>query len=179
MFKKALILTCFLLTAGASSLLRAQASPTASRAGDLQAGIMVSGANLDYAPHDHIGYGAYVDFDFKEHWGVELNIRQISGGTIDEDIYERTYQIGGRYVRTYGRYKPYLRAAVGRGVFNFPFNSANLAYNMYSAGAGVDVRITDRINLRAIDYEYQRWGSFPPRGLQPNVVSIGVAYHFK
>ena len=179
MFKKALILTCFLLTTGASTLLRAQASPTASRVGDLQAGILITGTNLDYGTHDHMGYGAYATFDFKEHWGVELNIRQVSAGAAEENLAERTYQIGGRYVRTYGRFKPYVRLSVGRGVFNFPFNQANLAYNMYSAGGGVDVHIIDRVNLRLIDYEYQRWGSFPPRGLQPNVISVGVAYHFK
>ena len=31
-------------------------------------------------------------------------------------------------------------------------------------------------NLR-VDFESQRWLSFPPHGLTPNVFSFGIAYH--
>jgi hypothetical protein len=33
------------------------------------------------------------------------------------------------------------------------------------------------LNAR-VDYEYQRWISFPPNGLSPWIVSIGAAYRF-
>jgi hypothetical protein len=29
-----------------------------------------------------------------------------------------------------------------------------------------------------VDYEYQRWLSFPPNGLSPWILGIGVAYRF-
>ena len=73
----------------------------------------------------------------------------------------------------------------GRGVFNYQFDVANLAYNMADAGVGVDVNVTRRINVRA-DYEYQQWFGF--RGnlndpdsstLSPQVFTIGAAYHFQ
>ena len=65
----------------------------------------------------------------------------------------------------------------GRGVFNFPNNVANLAYNMFSFGGGTDVRVLRFLNVRA-DYEYQDWLGFPPSGLKPQLVTFGVAYHF-
>ena len=68
---------------------------------------------------------------------------------------------------------------IGRGVFNYPaYYHANLAYNMYAPGAGVDVRIKSYLNVRG-DFEYQQWPSFPPNGLSPAVLSIGAAYHFR
>jgi hypothetical protein len=61
---------------------------------------------------------------------------------------------------------------------NFP-KYANLAYNMVSGGAGVDVSLHPRVNLRA-DFEYQDWLSTPGPGLNitPTLFSIGLAYHF-
>ena len=93
-------------------------------------------------------------------------------------MYERTYEIGPRYVRDYGRFSPYVKAMYGRGVFNFPpQNAANLAYNMFAGGAGVDYRVLPYLNVR-FDYEYQDWSSFPPTGLKPQLFTIGAAYHF-
>ena len=68
----------------------------------------------------------------------------------------------------------------GRGVFNFTQNgttTANLAYNMFVGGVGLDYKIIPSLNARA-DFEYQDWLSFPPNGLTPNVLTIGLAYHF-
>jgi hypothetical protein len=65
----------------------------------------------------------------------------------------------------------------GRGVFNFPYDVANLAYNLFAGGVGADVRVLPYLNLR-LDYEYQRWLSFPPTGLTPQILTVGVAYHF-
>ena len=135
-----------------------------------------SGANPDYSPQRYYGIGGYVTLDLTHHYGVELNIRQLNT-TGTNNLYERTYELGGRYVRHYGRFGPYGRVNIGRGVFNFPHNSANLAYNMYALGGGVDVNIIPSINVRG-DFEYQSWPSFPPRGLSPLVATVGVAYHF-
>ena len=75
---------------------------------------------------------------------------------------------------------------IGRGVFNFPLPAnapagsqhPNLAYNILAAGIGADYSILPYLNGR-IEFEYQDWPGFPPNGLQPGVVTIGVAYHFK
>lgn len=171
-----------LLLSLASPSSNAQATQaTGIRAADLQIGGSFVYVSPDYSPEHFRGLGGYVTYDFKPHWGIEANIRQANTTGVNH-IYERTYEIGGRYVYHLPPFNPYLRASIGRGVFNFPYYdpsppSANLAYNMYSLAGGVDYNLIPSINLRG-DYEYQRWGSFPPRGISPQVISVGVAYHF-
>ncbi len=163
--------------ATASSHLQAQAhSATAERKVNLQVGGGFTIANPDYSPDHFKGFTGYADFDFTDHFGVEFDIHQINTPTNDK-LSERTYEIGGRYIRHYSFVNPYLKGMVGRGVFNFLYDQANLAYNMYAVGGGIDFNVQKHINAR-IDYEYQRWPGFPPRGLQPNLVTVGGAYHF-
>lgn len=157
-----------------ASFLQAQAVPTASRLGDLQIGAGFGIANSDYSSNRFKGIAAYTTFDFKPHFGVEADFRLLKG---PDSLYEKTYEIGGRYHRTYGRFVPYGKIMIGRGVFNFQKDIANLAYNMYAVGAGVDYKLVPSVNLRA-DYEYQHWSGFPPHGLTPNVLTLGAAYHF-
>ncbi len=166
-------------------LLHAQAGPTAIRKGDLQIGAGYSNAQSDYGRR-YAGFNIYGDFDFRSHWGVEANFHFVQAPSPGLE-YEKTYEIGGRYFLTYGRFVPYAKIMIGRGVFNFPpapppasqtVPAANLAYNMYAPGAGVDVRVRPYLNVRG-DFEYQQWPGFPPSGLGPSVISIGAAYHFR
>jgi hypothetical protein len=154
-----------------------QAKTTASRAGDLQVGGGFTTANSDYVTNQIRGFGFYSDFDLREHFGVEVDFHQLSDP--NSAVYERTYEVGGRYLRHYGRFVPYAKALYGRGVFNFPLNEANLAYNMMVGGGGVDIAVHPRVNIRA-DFEYQDWLSGPGLhdGLAPTLITIGVAYHF-
>lgn len=165
------------LLASATPFASAQSYSTASRPADLQVGGGFTLANSDYTANYIRGLAFYGDIDFKEHWGVEGDFHQLNDPQ-PTDIYERTYEIGGRYVRHYGRLHPYAKAMYGRGVFNFYQNEGNLAYNMFVVGAGVDLRITPRINAR-FDYEYQNWLSGPglSNGLTPQLFTFGVAYH--
>ena len=155
---------------------KGQAVSTARRRFDLQLGVGFSGIKPDYGVNLLKGGALYATLDFSNHFGGEFVIHKGNSSQSD-NLYERTYEIGGRYHRTYGRFKPYIKGMVGRGVFNYPNNVANLAYNMLAGGAGTDFRVLESINLRA-DYEYQDWFSFPSNGLNPQVVTIGVAYHF-
>jgi len=164
---------------GAPATLLAQASPTASRAGDLQIGGGFSNANTDYVPNRVNGPTVYVAFDFYKHFGIEGEFRFLKDG--ETNIYEKTYEIGGRYNHPFRqRYVPYAKLMYGRGVFNFAtfgVTTANLAYNMFAGGVGLDYRLLPYLNVRA-DYEYQHWLSFPPNGLSPSVITIGAAYRF-
>ncbi len=153
-----------------------QAGPTASRRADLQIGAGFVLDQSDYNPTALKGGAFYTTFDLTNHLGAEFNIHQANSSAGDS-LYERTYEIGPRYIRHYGPFSPYAKAMYGRGVFNFPKNVANLAYNMFAFGAGTDVRILPYLNIR-FDYEYQDWLSFPPQGLNPQMYMIGVAYHF-
>ena len=172
-------------------MLYAQASPTASRSGDAQIGGGYTTSTSDYGKR-FTGYNIYGDFDFTPHIGVEAEYHKVSAAS-PSILYEKTYEIGARYFRTYGPIRPYVKIMVGRGVFNYPPNplpasqtvaGANLAYNMYAPGAGVDIRIRQWLFLRA-DYEYQQWPSFkgtptgPANGLTPQPFSVGAAYHFR
>ncbi len=159
-----------------SCTLHAQARPTATRAGDLQVGGGVISADSDYDGRFK-GFFGYASFDFRRHLGAELEIHQIYSSD-GQQIHERTYEAGLRYRRNYGRLAPYAKIMGGRGVFNFPFNQANLAYNLAAIGGGLDYNLTRRINLRG-EFEYQRWFDFQANQLTPSLISIGAAYHFK
>jgi opacity protein-like surface antigen len=155
-----------------------QAVPTATRGVDLQVG---GGFVLDHSDFEtkmFRGGAFYASADFQHHLGVELDFHQANSPT--DTVYERTYEGGVRYHREYGRFVPYGKVMYGRGVFNFPtFGTiqANLAFNEFSFGSGADFHLLSRVNLRA-DYEYQDWHRFQPNGLTPQVLTIGVAYHF-
>jgi Outer membrane protein beta-barrel domain len=178
------LLICLLSFGG--TRLHAQAIPTASSAGDLQIGAMYNYANTDYRPNKFNGYGFYATFDFKYHIGIEGEFHQINDSDPKDDIFERTYEIGPRYVLHHGRYNPYAKLMFGRGVFQYPLmvdnegnltHTAQLAYNIGAIGAGLDYRVLPGLNAR-VEYEYQQWFSFPPHGLTPQMLSVGVAYRF-
>ncbi len=159
-----------------SSRLRAQATATASRAGDLQIGLGYTIANSGYGQQNFQGLAAYADFDLRSHLGLEAEFHQVST-TSSNQSYQRTYEVGGRYFRAYGHLVPYVKVMFGRGDFNYPFGQTDLAYNLFAAGLGADYRIRPSLSLRA-EYEMQRWSGFTNGGLNPQLVTLGLAYHF-
>ena len=174
MIKRILVLWLFSLIALPAAL--SQATSTAVRRADLQVGVGYTVVNSDYQPQDLQGYALYTTLDLTNHYGGEFVFHQANSNQGNK-LYERTYEIGPRYHRDYGRFAPYIKVMYGRGVFNFPNDVANLAYNIFTGGAGLDVHILPYLNVR-VDYEYQKWQSFPPNGLTPQGVTIGVAYRF-
>jgi hypothetical protein len=182
--KKLLALLCLLF---ARATLHGQARPAADRLGDLQVGVSYSSADSDYLPNRIRGLGFYSDFDFRYHWGAEFSFHQLDDP--NSIVYERTYEVGGRYILRprLQHVTPYLKAMYGRGVFNFPppyappypqnLPAANLAYNLVGLGGGVDFAVHPRVNVR-VEYEWQKWFSFPPNGLNPQLITFGAAYHF-
>ena len=179
------ILALFLLVGVAHTLLYGQAEPTAIRSGDLQVGGTFSQGNSDYSATSFRGFGVYTTFDFRYHLGIEGVFHQINDSNNSTGMYERTYEVGPRYVFHYHRFRPYVRAMYGRGVFNFtPVGNqstgkygANVAFRLVAGSAGVDYRLRRSVTLRA-GYEYQRWMGFLPDGLTPTMLEIGAAYHF-
>jgi opacity protein-like surface antigen len=168
----------FISLLGTAFIAHAQSLPTASRAGDLKIGGGFSSAHSDYADR-YTGGAAYVDFDFLPHIGVEGEFHFVKDSS---DLYEKTYEAGGRYFRTYKRFVPYAKVMYGRGVFNFPPYSdgfrPNLAYNLLAGGIGVDYKVTSHIYARA-DWEYQNWFGFQNSSLSPNILTLGAAYRFR
>lgn len=175
-----------------------QAPSTASRPADLQIGAGYSYANSDYVPNNIGGFAFYLDYDLRGRFGIEGDFHEVRDAAPDplvpsNHFSERTYEIGGRYLRHYyrGRLAPYGKVLYGRGVVNFPAHEFitpsgvevyidNIAYNLVTVGGGLDYRLRERINVRA-DFEYQHWFASDrelPTGLAPYMFTFGAAYHF-
>jgi hypothetical protein len=160
-----------------ANYVEAQAMPTATRLGDLQigGGLAFGASTYNFNTADLIGESAYLALDIRNHWGAEVDFHNVKD-TSDSTVYERTYEFGPRYHITRGSLVPYAKLMYGRGVYNFHDSVANLAYNVYTAGGGVDWQVLRSWNLRA-DYEYQTWPGFPVDTLHPQVITLGVAFH--
>ncbi len=169
----ALLVACCLSLAA-----RAQSTPTASRAGDLQigGGFTLGSSTYNFTRSTLTGGAAFATFDIRGHWGFEADFHQ-TRPTSDSTVYERTYEIGPRFFLTRGRLAPYAKVLAGRGVYNFSGNVANIAYNLYTFGGGADYDLTRTLNLRA-DYELQTWSGFPLGSFHPSLLTLGVACHF-
>ena len=142
--RKRALAIALLLLAGAASILNAQARPAGTRLLHLPAGGGFATAASDYLPSRFHGVAVWVDLDFTPHFGVEGNFHFVKDSA-GSGIYEKTYEVGGRYRLSRGRLGPYARAMYGRGVFNFAYypgyGRPNLAYNMVVAGGGLDYRV--------------------------------------
>jgi hypothetical protein len=74
----------------------------------LQIGVGYSMARPDYVPQTFQGYTAYADFDFRPHLGARpSSTRSTAPNGITE--LPANYEIGGRYLRTYGPLVPYVK----------------------------------------------------------------------
>lgn len=168
----------FLCLLGLGSQLHAQAIPTASRGGVLQAGGGITYANPDYGRDNISGATGWVDFDFTRHIGVEATVHFVSVIT-PSDIGENSYLVGPRFVLfRRERFNVYAKGLVGLGSFIYQYpNRAYVTdnYTMYALGAGVDVRATRRITVRPIDVEFQKWPGYG-NGLSPLLATVGVSY---
>lgn len=146
----------------------------------MQIGAGWSIANPDYEQRDAQGISIYGDLDFKHHLGAEGDIHRASLIT-PTNIGVDSYLLGPRYVYHRNRFSPYAKVLFGLGRFKYKFDNAPEAaytYKIYAFGGGLDIRATRRINVRAIDFEYQKWPGYPTHGLSPLVYTFGAAYAF-
>jgi hypothetical protein len=145
----------------------------------LQLGAGWSYSSSDYTPQGTKGLTVYGDYDFTRHIGVEGDMH-FDSIIAPADVGETSYLIGPRYVFPHRRFNPYAKALFGVGRLNFQYDTSphySATYFTYALGGGLDVHATRHINVRAIDFEYQRW-NYPPNGLSPYVISVGAAYTF-
>jgi hypothetical protein len=161
-----------------SSSAKAQALPAASRA-PIQVGVAWSFASSDYG-YDYIkGVTAFGDVGLSKRFSLEADVHYTSLSTPD-GVGEDTYLVGPRYsIALEDRANVYVKALGGVGLFVFEsptFASRSSTYGVAAFGGGIEYRATPRINIRAIDIEYQAWPGFPPNGLSPFVTTIGFAY---
>lgn len=164
---------------------RAQALPTATATGSFQVGVGYTITNPDYGPKKISGPTIFADYDLGLHFGLEADMHIIDLRT-PTDIAEVTYLGGVRGILPYReRFKLYGKALVGAANFRVletednqgRFNGTYLAYGF---GGGLDVAVTRKIVIRAIDAEYQKWPNYDNGGgLTPMLYTFGVAYHFR
>jgi len=161
---------------------RAQSLPTAEAKASLWIGGGLTYANPDYGQKLIEGVSGFADFDFGPHLGIEADIHYIALVT-PLDLAENSYLIGPRLLVRHGRFTLYGKALAGYGnlvIQELQDNAGHASgfFYAYAIGAGLDIRITSRISIRAFDVESQRWPSYG-NGLSPAVVTIGAAYHIR
>jgi hypothetical protein len=179
----AVLICCVLLTWAAKAHAQVVASATRSPI-SLSAGGLGSVFNSDYAgtgvpsssPNALFGAGAFVDLRLR-HWiQVEAEGRWLRFNQY-ADIYEDNYLIGPRVpIHETRRYKPYAKALVGLAKMNFQYNFAYGHFTDLALGGGVDIPMTRKISVRAIDFEYQLWPDWVNGTLKPYGASVGVSY---
>lgn len=177
--KRQWLISCFTCVFGLTVFSHAQAVPTATKSGTLQLGIGGSIISPDYSQYKPKAISIYTDFDFRRHIGIEGEIHYDL--TKPSGVGESTYLVGPRLFMTRSIFTPYAKALIGMGTISYqlpPKPNYSENYMAYAFGGGVDIRVTHYLNVRAIDFELQKWPGFTPHTLSPYVTTIGVAYSF-
>jgi outer membrane protein with beta-barrel domain len=160
--------------------LHAQASAAAARQSSIQLGVGWGFANPDFGQRKIQGLSVYGDYNITRHWSVEGDIH-LNHIITPTDIGEDSYLLGPRYVFPVSRFEPYAKFLGGFGRFKTDYDNrpnVTFTYGMYAFGAGLDIRATSHVYVRAVDFEYQRWPGFRDNGLTPLVWTFGAAYRF-
>lgn len=151
------------------------------------AGVWQVGAGFSFGPPDYTlpyikGITAYASYDLSSRSGmiVEAHIQDI--GT-PQHLGESSFLAGGHYSINKYRAHLYFKALVGIGLFqpkqgfvNPPSGTA--AFEVFAGGGGLEYSLSNHINLRVMDFEYQGWPAFQKDGLTPWVATIGIARRF-
>jgi len=163
-----------------------QSAPSAFKQNSgIQIGGLGSVFQPDYAgngagtgPQRLYGAGAYADVSFNRWATIEAEARWMHFNEF-HGIYQNTYSIGPRIpIVTFHRITPYGKVLIGWG----SMSAADLTGKAlaFTYGAGVDYRLSRRITVRIIDYEYQQWRVVnfenQPDDLYPNGGSVGISY---
>ena len=151
----------------------------------LQVGGLGSVFQPDYAgngaeqegPYRLYGAGAYADARFNRWAQIEAEARWMHFNEF-HGIYQNTYSIGPRIpiIEDFHRITPYGKVLIGWATMG-GLDGKALAFTY---GAGVDYRLSRRITIRAIDFEYQQWRvvDFENQAddLYPYGGSVGISY---
>lgn len=145
----------------------------------VRVGAMASGFQPGEGPNYLIGPGTYVDIHFT-HWiqlegeARWLHFNDYAGET------QANYLIGPRVpvFRFRHRTEIYAKALIGEGTMTFPFSPGSWGhFTALAFGGSADIRMSHRLTLRAVDFEYQDWPVWlPKQSLQPYGISTGISY---
>jgi len=173
-----------LFIAGTTAALPGQATPAArGGTGSIFAGgtysFFQSGNPESATPNQYTnwlqGIGGYFDLNYTAMFGAEGEIRLLRFNQMNS-VHEDTFMIGPKITYRVKKYEPYGKVLFGVGEINFPYSFAHGGYFAMAFGGGLDYRVTPRLKIRAIDYEYQYWPGFLNHSLQPYGFSVGASY---
>ncbi len=175
--QRLLLFAALLFHALFANQLHAQAVPTASGPGSYVAvGGGLSWFQADYGRRDLGGGILYAEVNPQWRFGLEGEARFLHVHTA-QDVTEANYLGGVRVAILHPRkLQPYAKFLAGVGRITLPYGYAHGSFLAYAPGAGLDIALTDRLSIRAIDVEYQRWPSFPYGSLSPYGVSAGLLF---
>ena len=176
--KGSLRLALIIMGAGWCHIAQAQALPAASRA-PIEVGAAFSFASPDYNQTYVKGISAY--------GGFGLTRRLYAVGEFNDDnlltpgkLGETTALAGIRYsVSLQDRANIYAKVLGGVGWIDFKspaFPPHTDTSGVFAFGGGINFRLSGRWSVRCIDLEEQLWPGYPPHGLNPVVVSMGITY---
>jgi hypothetical protein len=148
------------LAAGLAGLAQAQTVSSGDQGGlGVFAGATGTGSYVQYGERKMLGVTGFVDADGRKRLGIEAEGQWVEFHQ-SSDVHIETYSIGVRYHFQKGRFQPYVKGLVGFGDFNFPYNLATGRFLVVTGGGGLDIRLSRRLYIRAVDFEYQDWPQF-------------------
>lgn len=153
----------------------AQALPTATGPGSyVIVGGSLSHFEADYGAGTIQGFSVYIDSNPLWRCGLETEARRM----VYPDFGERqsTLLAGPRWTFRPKGFVPYAKLLVGGGRFEFPYGFGHGDYFVVAPGAGVDLRISSKIRIRLVDFEYQEWPGFTFGALHPYGLSTGISF---
>ncbi|MGA1981959.1 MAG: hypothetical protein ABSG84_05765 [Acidobacteriaceae bacterium] len=156
----------------------AQALPTGSGPG---AYVIVGGTFSDfqavYGSRTIQGASVYADSNLTWRLGVETEARRmVYPSFAGNQPTQSTLLAGPRWSLRPARFVPYVKLLVGGGRLDLPYGLGTVDNFVVAPGAGVDLRLGQRVRVRLVDFEYQVWTGFPYGSMHPYGVSVGISY---
>ena len=163
---------------------RAQVAPSARVGGiPITFGVGMADYNLDYGPGRRMqGPVVWAAVDIFHGLGIDASARTIFMNTpLDLTRMQQSTFLGGVYYERPHIWiiRPFVRAAGGLGVIEFPSHNPAYtrdSYTVWAPSGGLDFQVSQHVAIRA-QYEYQFWESFQGRHwLTPQGATLGVSY---
>lgn len=166
---------------------QAQVAPAARIGGlPITFGVGMSDYSLDYGPGRRMqGPVGWASVNLFHGLGVDGSARTLFMNTPSQltRMQQTTFLGGINYEGPrFWIVRPFVRAAAGIGIIEFPSRNPSYTRDSYSVGApsgGLDFQVTDHIAIRG-EYEYEFWRDYQgPNYLNPQGVTLGVSYSLR
>ena len=141
------------------------------------AGGTVSDFDAQYGKQAISGASIYVDSNLFWRYGIETEARRMTYADFGGER-QTTLLAGPRWSFRAKGLVPYVKVLAGTGRFDFPYGYGHGNYAIIAPGAGVDLRVGEKVRVRLVDVEYQDWLGFTFGSLHPYGVSAGISFQF-